>query len=168
MSRPDDRRLSHVDREGRVRMVDVSAKSATMRKAIASAQVWVGTRVFDQLTGAGMAKGDVFATAKLAGIQAAKKTPDLIPLCHGLSPDFIDVQIDLRPPDALHIRAEARVEAKTGVEMEALVAAGVAALTIYDMCKSLSKDITIGPIRLEEKSGGKSGAYRRAGADSGE
>jgi cyclic pyranopterin phosphate synthase len=154
--------LTHVDSSGRVRMVDVSEKAATSRRALASAVVSVGREVFAQLTDARLAKGDALAAARIAGIMAAKKAPELIPLCHGLSPDFVDVQIELRPPDAVVIRAEARIEAKTGVEMEALVAASVAALTIYDMCKALSKGITIGPIQLEEKSGGKSGPWRRA------
>jgi cyclic pyranopterin phosphate synthase len=92
---------------------------------------------------------------------AAKRTGELIPLCHGLSPEFIDVRIELTPPDSAHIVAEARVHARTGVEMEAMVAASVAALTLYDMCKAVSKSITIGPVRLEHKSGGKSGEWHR-------
>jgi len=165
------RGLSHVDARGRVHMVDVSGKRATVRVAVASAVVTVGRDVFRKLIdrpvrrpvpqSQGLKKGDVLAAARIAGIQAAKRTSELIPLCHGLSPEHVDVQIELRPPDALHIRAEARIEAKTGVEMEALVAASVAALTVYDMCKSVSKGITIGPIRLEEKTGGKSGTWRR-------
>jgi molybdenum cofactor biosynthesis protein MoaC len=155
--------LTHVDAEGRVRMVDVSEKRPTPRRAVASAVVTLGKEVYAKLTGPGLDKGDVLATAKIAGIQAAKKTAELIPLCHGLSPEHVEVLFELKPPDAVHIRAEARLEAKTGVEMEALVAASVAALTVYDMCKAVSKHIEIGPIRLEEKTGGKSGEWNRAG-----
>ncbi len=153
--------LSHVDAAGRVRMVDVSDKKTTLRRAVATALVVVGEAVFEKLSAGTIVKGDALSTAKIAGIQAAKRTSELIPLCHGLSPDFVDVQCELRPPDAVMIRSEARIAAKTGVEMEALTAASVAALTIYDMCKALSKSITIGPIRLEQKSGGKSGDWRR-------
>ena len=154
--------LSHIDADGRVRMVDVSNKKTTVRRAVATALVVVGETVFDKLSAGTIVKGDALTTAKIAGIQAAKRTSELIPLCHGLAPDFIDVQCELRPPDSVMIRTEARIAAKTGVEMEALTAASVAALTIYDMCKAVSKSITIGPIRLEEKSGGKSGDWRRA------
>jgi cyclic pyranopterin phosphate synthase len=154
--------LSHVDARGDVRMVDVSGKQATARRAIASAVVRVGVDVLRKLAGEGLPKGDALATAKLAGIIAAKKTPELIPLCHSLAPEYVDVQVTTRPPGEIHIRAEARVVGKTGVELEALVAASVAALTIYDMCKAVSKDIVIGPIQLEEKAGGKSGDWRRA------
>ena len=142
-------------------MVDVSAKQPSARRALASAVVIVGEAVYEQLSRGAVAKGDALTTAQIAGIQAAKRTAQLIPLCHGLSADFIDVQCELQPPDRVLIRAEARINARTGVEMEAMVAASVAALTIYDMCKAASKSISIGPIRLEEKTGGKSGAWRR-------
>lgn len=158
-----ERDLTHVDERGRVRMVDVSGKSPTLRRAVASAVVDVGPAVFARLTGGGLAKGDVLTTATIAGIQAAKRTGDLIPLCHGLSAEQVTVACEPAAPHHVHIRAEARIRAKTGVEMEALVAASVAALTVYDMCKSVSKDITIGPIQLESKSGGKSGNWRRGG-----
>lgn len=157
-----DSRLSHVDRHGNVRMVDVSAKQMTHRRAVASAIVTIGKEAFTQLTGPGMKKGDAFTTAQLAGILAAKKTCDLIPLCHGLIPEFVDVRFELQPPDRVKIIAEARVESKTGVELEALTAASVAALTLYDMCKAVSKAIVIGPIQLEVKTGGKSGDWRRS------
>lgn len=161
MTTPQEPKLTHVDAEGRVRMVDVSHKQPTRRRAVASAMVHVGPAVFEQLSTGNVAKGDALTAAKIAGVQAAKKTSELIPLCHGLSAEYVDVQIELRPPDMVSIRAEARLEAKTGVEMEAMVAAGIAALTIYDMCKSVSKEIVIGPIQLEEKTGGKSGPWRR-------
>lgn len=153
--------FSHLDAAGRARMVDVSQKQPTPRRAVASAAVNVGPEVFARLQALDLPKGDALTVARLAGIQAAKKTSELIPLCHGLSPELVEVRIELRPPHHVHILAEARLAAKTGVEMEALVAASVAALTIYDMCKAVSKDIMIGPIQLEEKSGGKSGDYRR-------
>lgn len=157
-----EKRFTHLDPTGRVTMVDVSHKKPTHRRAVASAIINVGDEVFKLLTGPGVPKGDVFATAKLAGIMAAKRTSELIPLCHGLAPEFVDVQIELRPPDSLYIRAEARVESKTGVEIDALMAASIAAITVYDMCKAVSKDIVIGPVQLEQKSGGKSGDYRRS------
>ncbi|MBI5863550.1 MAG: cyclic pyranopterin monophosphate synthase MoaC [Planctomycetes bacterium] len=156
-----DSRLSHVDATGKVTMVDVSAKEISRRTARASALVTIGPQAFAQLTTIGVKKGDAFTTAQLAGIIAAKRTCDLIPLCHGLMPEFVDVRFELQPPDAVKIWTEARVEGKTGVELEALTAAGVAALTLYDMCKAVSKAIVIGPIQLEEKTGGKSGDWRR-------
>lgn len=158
----DEKKLSHVDATGRVTMVDVGAKDVTRRSARASALVTIGPDAFAQLTGAGMKKGDALATAQIAGILAAKKTCDLIPLCHSLMPEFVDVRFELRPPDAVRIWTEARVEGKTGVELEALTAAGVAALTLYDMCKAVSKAIVIGPIQLEEKTGGRSGDWKRS------
>lgn len=155
-------RLSHIDAHGNVRMVDVSTKGATARCAIASGVVTIGPAAFEQLTGPGATKGDALVTAQLAGILAAKRTSDLIPLCHGLSPEHVDVRVELQSPDRVRIRAEVRLESKTGVEMEALTAVSVAALTIYDMCKAVTKDIVIGPIQLEEKTGGKSGPWRRS------
>ncbi|RMF82989.1 MAG: cyclic pyranopterin monophosphate synthase MoaC [Planctomycetota bacterium] len=156
-----DSGFSHLTPTGEARMVDVSPKSATLRTASASARVTLGARVYEKLTAGGVEKGDVFAAARIAGIQAAKRTSELIPLCHGLSPECVSVQFELEPPAGLLIRTEVRLTAKTGVEMEALVAASVAALTVYDMCKALSKGIEIGPIRLESKTGGKSGDWRR-------
>ncbi len=157
----DDPRLTHLDEQGRLRMVDVSGKTPTDRRAVASAVVRLGEAAFRQLSTGKVAKGDALAAARVAGIMAAKRTGDLIPLCHGLSPEFVDVRIELTPPATARIVAEARVQARTGVEMEAMVAASVAALTLYDMCKSISKGITIGPVQLEHKSGGKSGEWRR-------
>ena len=157
-----EKKLTHVDSAGGVRMVDVSAKPPSQRRAVASAIVRVGVEAFDRLRSATLKKGDALATAQIAGILAAKKTCELIPLCHGLLPEHVGVSFELRPPDAVRILAEARVESKTGVELEALMAASIAALTIYDMCKAVSKDIVIGPIQLEEKTGGKSGDWRRA------
>lgn len=142
-------------------MVDVSAKAMTLRTATASAMVTIGRDAFDQLLGSGMKKGDALATAQIAGILAAKRTCDLIPLCHGLLPEQVAVRFEHLPPDAIRIWAEASVTGKTGVELEALTAASVAALTLYDMCKAVSKGIVIGPVQLEEKTGGRSGDWRR-------
>jgi cyclic pyranopterin phosphate synthase len=152
-----DRPFTHLDEAGRVRMVDVSAKPVTSRRAVASAVVSVGAEVLARLAQGSLPKGDALAAARIAGIMAAKKTAELIPLCHTLAPEHVEVRVEPAPPDAVRITAEARIEAKTGVEMEALLAASVAALTVYDMCKSVSRAIVIGPIRLEEKSGGTSG-----------
>lgn len=163
-----EHRLTHLDEQGRARMVDVSGKEPTLRRAVASARVHLGRDVFDRVVAGSIDKGDVLAVARIAGIQAAKRTSELIPLCHGLSPEHIDVRIDPQPPEALRIRAEVRVHSRTGVEMEALVAASVAALTVYDMCKALSRRIAIGPVRLEHKSGGRSGTWDRAAEDGAE
>lgn len=158
MDRPP---FSHLDAAGQMHMVDVSAKTPTLRRAAASAELRLGEPVYRALLEQAGSKGDALAAARIAGIQAAKRTSELIPLCHGLAPEHIQVQFEPMPPERLRIRATAQVVAKTGVEMEALVAASVAALTIYDMCKALSKAIVIGPIQLEEKSGGQSGTWTR-------
>ena len=153
-------RLSHVDEQGKTRMVDVSAKAPSVRRAVAEAVVDVGPRVAEAISSNAVAKGPVFETARLAGIQAAKQTGTLIPLCHPLPLEHVAVDLELRGSQ-VHIRAEASLTGKTGVEMEALTAASVAALTVYDMCKAISKDMTIQAIRLVEKTGGKSGAWIR-------
>ena len=151
-------KLSHYDRSGRARMVDVSGKSATTRVAAASAFVAMSPAVLSAL--AKNPKGDPFETARLAGIMAAKKTSDLIPLCHPLPLSHIDVSLT-QCENGIAISSSAKTTAETGVEMEALVAASVAALTIYDMCKALDKAIEIREIVLERKSGGESGDYVR-------
>jgi len=151
-------KLSHYDRTGRARMVDVSAKAATTRQAEASAFVAMAPAVLDAL--AENPKGDPFETARLAGIMAAKKTSELIPLCHPLPLSHIDVSLR-QCENGIAISSSAKTTAETGVEMEALVAASVAALTIYDMCKALDKGIEIREIVLEKKTGGKSGNYVR-------
>lgn len=142
-------------------MVDVGAKAVTRRTAVASAAVSMSGETLTLVRDKRAAKGDVLEVARLAGIMAAKKTSELIPLCHPLQLE--SVKIDFSFPDAatLGIAATVCVEAKTGVEMEALTAASVAALTVYDMCKSVDRGMTIGPIQLEEKSGGRSGEWRR-------
>lgn len=152
--------LTHVDGAGGARMVDVSGKAPSRRRAIAEAVVHVGPQAAEAIRTSSVAKGPVFETARIAGIQAAKRTAELIPLCHPLSLEHVAVDLELCG-DEVCIRAEAALSGKTGVEMEALTAAAVAALTVYDMCKSLSKGIEIRCLRLMEKSGGKSGRWRR-------
>ncbi len=153
-------RPSHLDAEGAPRMVDVGDKPITARRAVAGALVRMRSDVLAQLMDAGGPKGDAFVTARLAGIGAAKRTADLIPLCHPLPLDRVDVDlVGDREAGTVSIRAEARVTARTGVEMEALTAASVAALTLYDMAKALQRDIVIERIELLEKSGGRSGDW---------
>jgi cyclic pyranopterin monophosphate synthase len=153
------RRLSHYDGAGRARMVDVSGKSATKREAEASAFVAMKPAVLDALQK--NPKGDPLEVARLAGIMAAKRTAELIPLCHPLPLALVDVDLRLCE-NGVAITSKVTTTAETGVEMEALVAASVAALTVYDMCKALDKGIEIREIVLDRKSGGKSGEYRRA------
>jgi len=153
--------FSHMDSDGNVRMVDVSDKRPTKRKAIVKAVVILSRSTFDLLKQDALPKGDVLTTAKIAGIQAAKRTHDLIPMCHPLPISYVDVHFDANDSDAsVEIEAEVRTAAETGVEMEALIAAQIAASTIYDMCKAVQKDIVITDCRLVYKSGGKSGEFR--------
>lgn len=156
-----DAGLTHFDERGASRMVDVSAKPISQRKAIAKGRVTLLPATLLRITNREMTKGDVLEVARLAGIMAAKRTPELIPLCHSLGLD--SVQIDLLPVDeqTIEITATVSVQGRTGVEMEALTAVSVAALTIYDMCKAVDRGMTIGPIFLAEKTGGKSGTYQR-------
>jgi len=151
-------RLSHLDAAGRPRMVDVSAKADTAREAVAMGSVYMKPETLALIVAGGAAKGDVLTTAQLAGVMAAKRTHELIPLCHPLPLTGIDVSL---APDAarnaIDITATVRTTAKTGVEMEALTAVSVAALTVYDMAKAVQKDMRIGDIRLVRKTGGKSG-----------
>src|SRR5271157_1345813 len=153
------KKLSHYDRLGRARMVDVSAKSPTKREAEASAFVVLKPKVLKALPK--NPKGDPLEIARLAGIMAAKRTADLIPMCHPLPLSHVDVQMRLCE-NGVAITSKVSTTAATGVEMEALMAASVAALTVYDMCKALDKGIEIREIVLERKSGGRSGEYRRA------
>ena len=153
-------RLTHIDARGRARMVDVGAKPVTERIAVASATLHMQPATLRRIEQGGIAKGEVLAVARIAGIMAAKRTADLIPLCHPLP--LTSVEVDLEPgPRGYRIRTRVRTVARTGVEMEALVAASVAALTLYDMLKAVDKSITITRVRLLEKRGGKSGDYRR-------
>jgi cyclic pyranopterin phosphate synthase len=151
-------KLSHYDSAGRATMVDVSAKLQTVRTAEASARVVMSPKVLAALPR--NPKGDPFEVARIAGIQAAKRTSELIPMCHPLPLSFVDISYVLCE-DGVSLRSRASTTAATGVEMEALTAVTVAALTVYDMCKALDKAIEIRSIQLERKSGGKSGEYRR-------
>src|SRR5687767_3161529 len=152
--------LSHVDEEGRVAMVDTSAKAQTARRAVASARVLMSPATVEAVRAHRTPKGDPLEAARIAGIMAAKRTADLIPLCHPLPLTHADVRAELRD-DGVYLEAEAATTAQTGVEMEALTAAAVAALTVYDMCKAVEKGMTITDVRLEEKTGGKSGTWKR-------
>ena len=153
--------LTHFDERGASRMVDVSGKPETDRTATASARVRMEPATLALIRDRGLAKGDVFEVARLAGIMAAKRTGDLIPLCHPLGIDGAEVAFGEADASTLEVRATVRVRGRTGVEMEALTAATVAALTVYDMCKAVDRGMVIERVRLEEKSGGRSGAYRR-------
>lgn len=152
--------LSHVDRKGRARMVDIGDKPVTRREAEASAFVKLGPETLRLVRANGLAKGDVLGTARLAGIQAAKRTAELIPLTHPLPLDNVAVELDLEKT-GLRVRCRVSLEAKTGAEMEALTGAAVAALTVYDMVKAVERGAEIVRLRLDSKSGGKSGVYRR-------
>ena len=153
--------LTHFDEHGAARMVDTSAKPETQREARASALVRMAPATQALIRGGGVAKGDVLGVARLAGILAAKRTGDLIPLCHPLPITSAAVAFSFEAPDLLRIDATVRVFGRTGVEMEALAAVSVAALTVYDMCKAVDRVMTIERVRLEEKSGGRSGTFRR-------
>lgn len=157
--------LSHIDEHGRVRMVDTSAKTLTLRRAVASARVLLSPDTLAALKSRRTPKGDPLEAARLAGIMGAKKTASLIPLCHPLPLTHIDVRAIVND-DGVHLEAEVATNAQTGVEMEALTAVSIAALTVYDMCKALDKGIRITEVRLETKTGGKSGDYHRKDSDS--
>ena len=147
--------LSHYDEAGKIRMVDVSGKEVTTRRAVASCRVLMSAETVGVLRSRTNPKGDPLEIARVAGIMAAKKTSELIPLCHQINLSKVNVLADLRE-DGVYLEGEAVTDAKTGVEMEALTAVSVAALTIYDMCKAVQKDIVITDIKLESKTGGKS------------
>ena len=154
--------LTHLDESGRARMVDVSDKDVTRREATARARVTMQPETARLIQTGGMAKGDVLAVAQVAGVMAAKRTPDLIPMCHPLPIGGVDMSFQWaseRPE--LEIRATVRVTSRTGVEMEALTAAAVAALTVYDMCKAVDRGMSIGDVELLHKAGGKSGEFVR-------
>lgn len=154
--------FTHLDESGRARMVDVSDKEVTRREATARAVVSMRPETARLIATGGVAKGDVLAVAQVAGVMAAKRTPDLIPLCHPLPISGVDMAFDLDVERSqLEIRATVRVTSRTGVEMEALTAASVAALTVYDMCKAVDRAMSIGNVELLHKAGGKSGEFRR-------
>jgi cyclic pyranopterin phosphate synthase len=155
-----DKALTHFDERGNARMVDVGAKPETERVAVAHAAVIMQPSTLALVRGGKAAKGDVLAVAQLAGIMAAKKTADLIPLCHPLALSSVDVRLSLDPArNAVDIEATCKLKGRTGVEMEALTAASVAALTVYDMCKAVDRGMVISEVRLLHKAGGKSGTF---------
>jgi cyclic pyranopterin phosphate synthase len=154
--------FTHIDDKGRVRMVDVTGKKSTLREAVAGGSIFMKPQTFNMIAEQKVKKGNVLETARIAGIMAAKKTSELIPMCHPLN--ITHVQVDFEPDESNHsigIKSIVRIMDQTGVEMEALCAVSAAALTIYDMCKSYDREMTITDIRLLEKSGGKSGTFKR-------
>jgi len=154
--------FSHLGPDGEARMLDVSAKPVTSRSAAASARVSMRPEVLDALLSRRLKKGDALSTARIAGIQAAKRTSEWIPMCHALPLEHVQIAYARTGPGELLIACSARCTARTGVELEALVGASAAALTVYDMAKSADRAIEIGPVRLESKSGGRSGTFRRS------
>ena len=159
--KPDGEELTHIDENGKAQMVDVGDKGDTNRSATASGRVFMSIETIEALERQELQKGDVLGVARVAGIQAAKKTSDLIPLCHPLAINFVSVDFRIQEK---HVEIEVTVKTfgKTGVEMEALTACSVAALTIYDMCKAMDKSVTIEEVKLLEKTGGKSGNWHRS------
>ncbi|MDR6724056.1 cyclic pyranopterin phosphate synthase [Paenibacillus amylolyticus] len=151
--------FTHFNEQGRARMVDISGKEATVRKAVAVSKVTMDPATLEAIREGRIGKGDVLAVAQIAGIQGAKKTSDWIPMCHPLALTGVDIRFHDNGVDEIQIEATVKTEGKTGVEMEALTAASAAALTIYDMCKALQKDMIIGPTMLQSKSGGKNGDF---------
>ncbi|KAI4387445.1 hypothetical protein MLD38_005278 [Melastoma candidum] len=164
----DGHGLTHVGSSGEARMVDVSPKDISTRTAAASCKVMLGKKVFDLVYSNQIAKGDVLTVAKIAGISGAKHTSNLIPLCHNILLTHVDVELNLNSHDhSVEIKGVASCSGKTGVEMEAMMAASIAGLAVYDMCKAASKDIHISHVRLESKTGGKSGDWFRRVVDEG-
>jgi cyclic pyranopterin phosphate synthase len=155
-------KLTHFDEEGSARMVDVSSKEETVREAIAEGRIFMQPETLKLILDRKVAKGDVFSVARIAGIMACKKTPELIPLCHPLNLSSVNINFEPdRERSCVLIRATVRITARTGVEMEAMTAVAVAGLTVYDMCKSTDRTMTLSDIRLMKKSGGKSGTFER-------
>ena len=154
--------FSHLDETGGISMVHVGSKKTTSREAVAAATVRMSPATLTKLMERGLPKGDVLTTAKIAGVMAAKQTPNLIPLAHPIAIESVDITFDLDPASGtIEVRAIVRCEGKTGVEMEAMTACAVAALTVYDMCKSAEKGIVVDGLQLMRKSGGKSGTWER-------
>ncbi|PQP83141.1 cyclic pyranopterin monophosphate synthase MoaC [Paenibacillus sp. PCH8] len=153
--------MTHFNEQGRARMVDISGKEVTVRTAVAVTKVTMNPHTLEAIREGRIGKGDVLAVAQIAGIQGAKKTSDWIPMCHPLALTGVDIRFHDNGVDELHIEVTVKTEGKTGVEMEALTAASAAALTVYDMCKAMQKDMIIGPTMLNSKSGGKNGDYSR-------
>lgn len=161
---PGKRALTHLDARGHARMVDVADKAVTERSAVARAVVRMRPATLKALLSGQTPKGDVFAVARVAGIQAAKRTPELIPMCHHVQLTKVEVDLEPRGRDRVIVEARARASDRTGVEMEALTAASIAALTLYDMLKAIDRGMVIESVALHEKTGGKSGDYKRARA----
>jgi len=158
------KRLTHLDEQGRAHMVDVGAKAVTERICVARAEVHLAAATLERIAAGSLPKGDVLAVARLAGIQAAKRTSDWIPLAHLVPLDAVDLELVLDPTGGcVRVEATARAHARTGVEMEALVAVAAASLALYDMCKAVDRGMTVDAVRLVEKLGGKSGRWRRPG-----
>lgn len=153
--------LTHLDKDGKAVMVDISYKAASERTAVASAMVSMQPTTLNAIQENNIKKGDVLAVSRVAGIMAAKKTPELIPLCHPIPLTSVSINFEILEPDRIIIRATAKTTYLTGVEMEALCAVSTAALTIYDMCKAIDKGMQIKNVQLESKSGGKSGEFQR-------
>lgn len=153
--------FSHIDEKGKVKMVDVSKKDITERKAIAVGEIKMKPSTLEMIKNGEMKKGAVLETARISGIMGVKKTPDIIPMCHPLLISGIDLEFEFKDEDKIMIKAVVKNSGKTGVEMEALTGVSVAALTIYDMCKAVDKSMIINDIKLEYKSGGKSGVFKR-------
>ena len=153
--------FSHFDETGSISMVDVGRKDTTLREAVAAATVRMSKETLKKLIDRALPKGDVLTTAKVAGVLAAKQTPSLVPLTHSVALSSVDITFDIDPAGAIEIRSIVRCEGKTGVEIEAMTACAIAALTIYDMCKSAEKGIVIESLQLMRKSGGKSGLWER-------
>ena len=154
--------FSHFNEAGRARMVDVTEKNTTQRTAIASGRVFVNENTFELIKSGGLSKGDVLGTAQIGGIMGAKHTSDLIPMCHPIFISGVDINFEMNEEDlTVDIEATAKCTGVTGVEMEALTAVSIAALTVYDMCKAVQKDIVISDIKLLKKTGGKSGTFIR-------
>ncbi|HBU83234.1 cyclic pyranopterin monophosphate synthase MoaC [Paenibacillus taichungensis] len=153
--------MTHFNEQGRARMVDISGKESTVRTAVAVSKVTMNPATLEAIREGRIGKGDVLAVAQIAGIQGAKKTSDWIPMCHPLALTGVDIRFHDNGVDELQIEVTVKTEGKTGVEMEALTAASAAALTIYDMCKAMQKDMIIGPTMLNSKSGGKNGDFSR-------
>lgn len=156
--------FTHLNARGEAHMVDIGEKDITKRAAVAEAFLTLQPETLQKIWNSDMKKGDVLAAARIAGIMAAKKTAELIPLCHSIPLDGVEIDFFSMEPGGLRIEAKVTCSYRTGVEMEALTAASIAALTVYDMCKAVDKGMQIGPIRLLEKTGGRSGTYKRENA----
>ena len=156
--------LSHLDENGQAHMVDVSGKAVTDREAVASARVKMKPETLNLILQGGIPKGDVYSAARIAGIMAAKRTHELIPLCHPIPLSAIDIRVEVAGDTEVLLYASVKTTWQTGVEMEALTAVSVTALTIYDMCKAVDRGIEINAVRLESKTGGKSGSFKRQDA----